>query len=73
MFQKVSSEMMPSVYYHSSNPGQTFMDMFLGTFWSPPKNIPAPIEALGEMPLENNGMQDDTSTFAQNYAVETSS
>lgn len=48
------------------------MDMFLGTFWSPPKNIPAPIEALGEMPLENNGMQDDTSTFAQNYAVETS-
>lgn len=32
MFRKVSSEMMPSVYYHSSNPGQTFIDIFLGTF-----------------------------------------
>lgn len=64
MFQKVSSEIMSSVYYYSSNPGQIFMDMFLGTLWSPPKNIP--IEGLGEMPLENNGMQDNTSTFAQN-------
>lgn len=47
------------------------MDMFLGTLWSPPKNIP--IEGLGEMPLQNNEMQDNTSTFAQNCPVETSS
>ena len=66
MLQNVSSEMVPSVYYHSSKPGQTLIGMFLGTFWSPPKNIPAPIEALGEMPLENYGMQDNASTFAQN-------
>lgn len=40
-------------------------------FLIPSQNIPSSIEALGEMPLENNGMQDNTSKFVQNYSVET--
>lgn len=47
--------------------------MFLGTFWPPPQNIPAPIEGFGEMSLENNGFQDNTSAFDKNYPVKTSS
>lgn len=47
--------------------------MFLGTFWSPPQNTPAPIEGPGEMSLENKEIQDNTSTFDKNYPVKTSS
>lgn len=46
--------------------------MFLGTFWSPPQNILAPIEGSGEMSLENNGFQDNASTFYKNYSVKSS-
>lgn len=65
--------MIPYVYNNSRNSGQTFKEMFLGTFWSPPQNIPAPIDVSGEMSLENNGFQDNTSNFDKNYPIKTSS